>query len=102
MNNSEAIERSTPEISETESEPSELDLNVIQDTSKEGLEEYSNDEDPSDNELTYIIVEGLDPIKRIILHIAGNYKDTFLKVVGKRRLYLHEFNNMLIGLRLIF
>ncbi len=46
------------------------DSNAGESTLEESEEEYSDDDALGDNELLYFTVDGLEPIRRIILYIA--------------------------------
>ncbi len=46
------------------------DSNAGESTLEESEEEYSDDDGLGDNELLYFTVDGLEPIRRIILYIA--------------------------------
>lgn len=71
-------------------------------TEESSEEEYTDDDEPDDNELIYFSVEGPNPIKKMILHIAQRHEEVFPKIQGKRRLNPHEFDYMQNELRRMF
>jgi len=81
IDNSEAANESTPEDSE---------------------EEYSDDDAPGDNELLHFSVEGPEPIRRMVLHLARWFEKLFPEIQGNRRPHPYELDQTLAQLRAMF
>ena len=71
-------------------------------TPEESEEEYSDDDAPDNNEILSFTVDAPEPIRRMILHLARRFDETFPKIAGKRRLHPHEFDQVLSQLRAMF
>lgn len=63
---------------------------------------YSDDSTLDDNEVLHFAVDGLEPIRRMILHLAQHYEEMFPQIQGKRRLNPFEFEQALGQLRAMF
>jgi len=81
---------------------SESTLEERQDTPEESEEEYSDDEEPDDNEILNFRIEGPEPFRRMVLHLAQQVEEMFPKIQGKRRLHPHQFDLALTRLRAMF
>lgn len=71
-------------------------------TPAESEDEYSDDEAPDDNEVLHFSVDGPEPIRRMVLHLARRFEEVFPKIQGKRRLNPYEFDQTLAQLRAMF
>ncbi|KAK3068222.1 hypothetical protein LTR53_014386, partial [Teratosphaeriaceae sp. CCFEE 6253] len=60
-------------------------------TPEESEDEYSDDDELDDNEVLNFIVDGLELIRRMVLHLAQRFEEMFPKISGKRRLHPYEF-----------
>ena len=79
------------------------DSNAINESTPKGSdEEYSNDEEPSDNEILNFSVDGPEPIRRIVIYLVRRFEEMFPKIQGKRRLNPREFDQALEQLRTMF
>jgi len=78
------------------------DSNAGESTPEESEEEYSDDDAPGDNELLHFTVDGPEPIRRMILHIARRFEEIFPEIQGKRRLHASEFEQTLAQLKAMF
>ncbi|GAB7362634.1 hypothetical protein MBLNU230_g2945t1 [Neophaeotheca triangularis] len=80
---------------------SQEDMTVM-DSEDDSEYEYTDDEEPDDNDTLEFIVEGPAPIKKMVTHIARSYEEVFLRIQGKRRLEPNQFEAMLMQLRAMF
>ena len=71
-------------------------------TPEDSEEEYTDDDEPDDNEILNFSVDGPEPIKRMVLHIVQRYEEIFPRIQGKRRLNPRGFDEALLGLRSMF
>ncbi|KAK0776646.1 hypothetical protein LTR87_017980 [Friedmanniomyces endolithicus] len=78
------------------------DSNAGESTPEDSEEEYSDDDAPGDNELLHFTVDGLEPIRRMILYIARRFEEIFPEIQGKRRLHASEFEQTLAQLKAMF
>ncbi len=92
MTNTEDL-RVIPEIEDSDAGESTLE---------DSEEEYSDDDAPGDNELLHFTMDRLEPIRRMILHIAQRFEEIFPEIQGKRRLHASEFEQTLAQLKAMF
>jgi len=78
------------------------DSDAGESTPEDSKEEYSDNDALGDNELLHFSVDRLELIRRIILYIAQRFKEIFLVIQGKRRLYALEFEQTLAQLKAMF
>ncbi|KAK0843546.1 hypothetical protein LTS02_016055 [Friedmanniomyces endolithicus] len=78
------------------------DSNAGESTPEDSEEEYSDEDAPGDNELLHFTVDGLEPIRRMILYIARRFEEIFPEIQGKRRLHASEFEQTLAQLKAMF
>ena len=78
------------------------DSDAGESTPEDSEEEYSDDDAPGDNELLHFTVDGPEPIRRMILHIARRFEEIFPEIQGKRRLHASEFEQTLAQLKAMF
>lgn len=71
-------------------------------TPEDSEEEYTDDDEPDDNEILNFSVDGPEPIRRMVLHIVQRYEEIFPRIQGKRRLNPQGFDEALLGLRSMF
>ena len=71
-------------------------------TPEDSEEEYTDDDEPDDNEILNFSVDGPEPIRRMVLHIVQRYEEIFPRIQGKRRLNPQGFDEALLGLRNMF
>jgi len=92
-----------PEIEESDSSGEYItNENISIDEVDETSDEYSEDEEPDHNEILNFSVDGPEPIRMMVEHMARRYEETFPKIHGKRRIHPHEFDHMLTQLRTMF
>jgi len=101
------VHQSTDQVMDIDTEdlgviPEIEDSDAGESTPEESEEEYSDDDAPGDNELLHFTVDGPEPIRRMILHIARRFEEIFPEIQGKRRLHASEFEQTLAQLKAMF
>ncbi len=101
------VQQPTSQITMTNTEdlgviPEIEDSDAGESTPEDSEEEYSDDDAPGDNELLHFTVDGPEPIRRMILHIARRFEEIFPEIQGKRRLHASEFEQTLAQLKAMF
>jgi len=66
-----------------------------EDTPESSEDEYTDDENDSDNEILNFSVDAPEPIRKMILTIVRQNEEVFPKVQGKRRLHRNNFDALL-------
>ncbi|KAK1046043.1 hypothetical protein LTR74_018034 [Friedmanniomyces endolithicus] len=82
--------------------PEIKDSNAGESTLEDSKEEYLDNDALGDNELLHFTVDRPEPIQRMILHIARQFKEIFLEIQGKQRLHASEFEQTLAQLKAMF
>ena len=99
-------EGTDPEIPETQELELLADMNdsdaLDGSTPEESSDEYSDDEGPDDSELYTFTVDAPEPVRRMVTHIIHRYEEIFPVVKGKRRLNPDNFDTMIGRLRAMF
>jgi len=89
-------------LDETDDSPEEGEIAETPDESNSEEEGYTDDDQPADDEILHFSVDGPEPIRRMVLHMARKFEEVFPKVSGKRRLHPQQFDQMLAQLRAMF